>query len=245
MSYTSEAFTGGICGDSQSGATISNCYNSGDVSAVSNETVTYPTDNASARAGGICGLNINSTISNCYSTGDVSAYSNYTTLAHTGGICGYSYYQPASIVLSPAIVSNSYWRLESNQFVDGTSRTNAEKRCIGNEADTATGRLADAQMRSAESFVGFDFNAVWDISSATNSGYPFLRGTSLNPLGDLNGDGAIDIGDVNLLYLNVRGRVTLTQSQLAIADVNNDGKVDIADVNLLYLYVRGRVSALG
>ena len=189
--------------------------------------------------GGICGYTDSSTISNCYNTGDASVTANSQPdkdAVRLGGVCGSSV---------SSTISNSYWRLESNQVIDGTPRTNAEKRCIGNEADTATGRLADAQMRSAASFVGFDFNAVWDISSATNSGYPFLRGTSLNILGDLNGDGAINIGDVNLLYLNVRGRVTLTQSQLDAADVNNDGKVDIADVNLLYLYVRGRVSVLG
>ena len=63
-------------------------------------------------------------------------------------------------------------------------------------------------------------------------------------LGDVTGDGKIDIGDVNMLYLFVRGRVALTEEQKLAADVNKDSKVDIGDVNLLYLFVRGRVPAL-
>ena len=63
-------------------------------------------------------------------------------------------------------------------------------------------------------------------------------------IGDVNGDGTINIGDVNMLYLYVRGRITLSDAQLQAADVNGDGKIDIGDVNLLYLYVRGRVPSL-
>ena len=61
-------------------------------------------------------------------------------------------------------------------------------------------------------------------------------------LGDVTGDGDIDIADVNLLYLSVRGRVALSGAAIDAADVNGDGSIDIADVNLLYLYVRGRIT---
>ena len=229
------ALAGGISGSSSS-TTISNCYNTGYVSSSSSAAAAY--------AGGISGTSSSYPISECYNTGDVSSSSAYA--AYAGGINGYSSSSPSVI--------NSYWRLESNQIVNGVPRAGAEKRHVGDNADTTTGRLTDAQMRTAASFAGFDFDTVWEMR--LDAPYPQLRGlpsssgngaeqpNSGGLLGDVNEDGTINIADVNLLYLNVRGRVTMTQSQLDAADVNKDGKVDIGDVNLLYLYVRGKMPAL-
>ena len=63
-------------------------------------------------------------------------------------------------------------------------------------------------------------------------------------LGDVNGDGDIDIGDVNVVYLHVRGKRLLTGDTLLAADVNKDGDVDIGDVNRIYLLVRGKITSL-
>ena len=59
-------YVGGVCGYNNS--TISNCYNSGNVSG-------------NDRVGGVCGLN-NGTISNCYNSGTVHGNDNI------GGVCG-------------------------------------------------------------------------------------------------------------------------------------------------------------
>jgi len=59
-------------------------------------------------------------------------------------------------------------------------------------------------------------------------------------IGDINDDGRIDIGDVDILYQHVSGRRTLNDTQLQAADVNGDGRVDIGDVDRLYQYVSGR-----
>jgi hypothetical protein len=56
---------GGICGSGYDGSTITNCYNTGNISSSS---------------GGICGSGTNITITNCYNTGNISSSS--------GGICG-------------------------------------------------------------------------------------------------------------------------------------------------------------
>ena len=61
-------------------------------------------------------------------------------------------------------------------------------------------------------------------------------------IGDVNGDGEIDIGDVNAVYLHVRGKRHLTGNGLLAADVNNDSVVDIGDVNRIYLFVRGKIT---
>lgn len=98
-SASSTAYVGGICGYAFS-TTLSNCYNTGNVSSnrstggicgyCSNGSITncHNTGNVSAsiRAGGICGYllsnsSVNAYLTNCHNTGNVSA-------SRAGGICG-------------------------------------------------------------------------------------------------------------------------------------------------------------
>ena len=84
------AYAGGIAGESIS-ATITNCYNTGEVNAtVSGVSNSYY---ITACTGGIVGKNYDtSTINNCYNTGEINAniiaVSNYLAIACTGGIAG-------------------------------------------------------------------------------------------------------------------------------------------------------------
>ena len=64
-------------------------------------------------------------------------------------------------------------------------------------------------------------------------------------LGDVNDDGELDIGDVNLLYMCIRGKATLEGNALLAADVNGDGDIDIGDVNMLYMFIRGKIPSIG
>ena len=61
-------------------------------------------------------------------------------------------------------------------------------------------------------------------------------------VGDLTGDGQVNIGDVSSLYAQIRG-VSLTKERSAqeVADINGDGNVNIGDVSSLYAQVRGTV----
>ncbi|MCL1873767.1 MAG: cadherin-like beta sandwich domain-containing protein [Clostridiales bacterium] len=91
-SHTGTASAGGICGDAFGYSNpISNCYNTGDVSAKSLYS-NVNNDESSSGAGGICGQSsIN--ISNCFNTGDISAESSVKedySDPYAGGICGYS-----------------------------------------------------------------------------------------------------------------------------------------------------------
>ena len=46
-------------------------------------------------------------------------------------------------------------------------------------------------------------------------------------LGDVTGDGEVDIADVNAIINMMLGKA----EQIAVADVTGDGNIDIADVN--------------
>ena len=57
--------------------------------------------------------------------------------------------------------------------------------------------------------------------------------------GDLNGDGQVDVSDVDLLIDLVLGRIT-EDSLLGDPDLNGDGQVDVTDVDLLIDIILGK-----
>ena len=56
-------------------------------------------------------------------------------------------------------------------------------------------------------------------------------------LGDLNGDGIVDVSDVNIMIDMVLGK---QEVNLSTADLNDDGKIDVSDVNKLIDIVLGK-----
>ena len=79
--YTdADVYAGGICGYND--GSVSNCYNTGDVSAAaSSDSFVF--------SGGICGYS-GVSVSNCYNTGQVSAAASSDSFAFIGGICGHN-----------------------------------------------------------------------------------------------------------------------------------------------------------
>jgi hypothetical protein len=75
---------------------------------------------------------------------------------------------------------------ESGVPVGGLSNSKAMENCFFiDTTDTATpdgalfanvSKLSAEQMRSKESFAGFDFDAVWEIGMSAEYPYPTLRG---------------------------------------------------------------------
>ena len=59
-------------------------------------------------------------------------------------------------------------------------------------------------------------------------------------LGDVNGDGEVDIIDAMLVYAHVNAKKLLADDARRLADVNGDGEVDIIDAMLVYAYVNGK-----
>lgn len=96
--------------------------------------------------------------------------------------------------------------------------------------------------------------AKWDLLKTTD-----LEGinkilTSLNlenitpaepqvTVGDINGDGKIDIEDVSQLVLAANGYITLSDAAQKAADVNDDGKIDIEDISQMVLFTNGYITS--
>ena len=67
---------------------------------------------------------------------------------------------------------------------------------------------------------------------------------TLSVLGDVTGDGIINIQDVGILYRYFMGKRVLNDESIIAGDVINDGNVNIQDVGILYRYFMGRRSSL-
>ena len=143
---------------------------------------------------------------------------NNTGNQETGGLTmELSGQDPEAFVISAASVSNIW-------VGDSTSFTVAPKDGLTKKSYSATVTVSGSNNIMASFNLSFEVNKVI--------------------LGDVNGDDEVDIGDVNAVYLHVRGKRLLTGEELSNADVNKDGEVDIGDVNRIYLFVRGKITAL-
>ena len=181
------AFAGAISGFSYNGCTLTNCYNTGNITATS--VVEY------AYSGGIVGSS-SSPFSYCYNTGVISATSNSGEAAYAGGIVGFSSHttgisSPFSLAYCYNIgsVTASSGKMAQAGGIAGSSPTKgvinncyflntSASRAVGNNGGTleSVNALTSTQMKQQTSFVGFDFTNTWAINPAINNGYPYLRG---------------------------------------------------------------------
>lgn len=76
---------------------------------------------------------------------------------------------------------------------------------------------------------------ITDIYNIYNSS--IIKISKAIMIGDLDGDGKVNIKDLNRLYGYLNETSELTEQELKYADVNGDGKVNIKDWNRLYEHI--------
>ena len=102
------------------------------------------------------------------------------------------------------------------------------------------------------SFEGIESGTYTLVVSKTNHvnrEYQVTIGTSnatcdvkICPIGDVNGDGKINIIDVNRANLYFKKKLTLTDYEVCCSDVTGEGKVNITDVNKINLHFKKKIS---
>ena len=162
-----DGFTGGIAG-SLGGGTISRCFNAGQIDGSSNYTI----------SGGIVGYLSSGTVENNYNLADIAG--NLAAGGIVGGIDGNS----------PVVYCYSTGNVTSELRVGGAvgwNRAGAVTDCYYNAdvyngnafGDNTAGGTAygatTAELKKQETYSGFDFETIWQISAEENSGYPYFR----------------------------------------------------------------------
>ncbi|WP_207646966.1 leucine-rich repeat protein, partial [Ruminococcus albus] len=59
-------------------------------------------------------------------------------------------------------------------------------------------------------------------------------------LGDVNGDGVINVTDITKVAAHVKGKKLLDAAAQKRADVNNDGKINVSDISKIAAHVKGK-----
>ena len=59
-------------------------------------------------------------------------------------------------------------------------------------------------------------------------------------IGDVNGNGKIDINDVVKTAAHIKARKLLSEKGMKAADINADGKINITDLTLLAAHIKGK-----
>ena len=185
----SDRYVGGVVGYNRNSSTVSNSYNTGNVTSTYTGTEVY--------LGGVVGYNIySSTVSNSYNTGSVTGSSQYV-----GGVVGRNY--------SSSTVSNSYNTgtvTGSSSYVGGVvgnknSSSTVSNCYYGGNCASSIGGINGADVDGQAKYLGtittdakteswygssstvtwnssypWDFTDTWGITQYANDGYPYLLG---------------------------------------------------------------------
>jgi hypothetical protein len=213
---------GGLVGGNFNGAVINQSYATGSVDG--------------AKVGGITGENYDSSrVALTYATGSLNG-----TGGSTGGIVGENFkscpFRSQSQMCSgfgPSTVSDSYW----------DTQTTGESASAGNATGLTTAEMTGSSADTT--MAGFDFQNTWTTRS---NGYPVLKSKQSAGPGDVSGNGvAAKDPDSDGKYedINGNGRIDLLDVQVLFSslsqfkgnqafDINKDGKVDLLDVQSLF-----------
>jgi len=173
-SVTGVDYSGGIIGKIHSNdkSAITECANMGNIYGENN-------------VGGICGAkestSYTTAIENCYNTAEVSGTKN------VGGIVGYNKYQNISNCYSVGIVKgeNDLGHIAGySDHIWGTSLFSGiyylKRADFGgvHGVDDAEGVIeskSEPKMKLSDTYVGWNFDSVWDWADEKNNGYPYFR----------------------------------------------------------------------
>ncbi len=187
--YVDICTVGGIAGNFS--GRMENCYSAGDISA----SIQTKVDWGDIYAGGLVGSN-EGTITNCYALGSLTTAGtseDATSQIYAGGLVGSnsgsintSYanvgvtppakQEPGKLyAVSGGICAANYSGTVNNCYYNSDIGEWKTINVGWNETEYKKGGLTTEQMKTAVSFVGFDFDNIWSIDAAVNNGYPYLR----------------------------------------------------------------------
>ena len=219
---------GGITGTNS--ATIRNCFNAGiiNISGANKDRKTLK--QLYVAIGGLAGENdgciytsYSNDLGNAKFSGNLIQYMNINALAGKN---------------PPVNHFTDYYAIENCYYLDNNLFAYTD---INDEKIETDGKLTLEEMKKQESYIGFDFDNVWKIDTSGKYKLPRLINNDIDEeylkIGDVNGDGKVNIKDWNMMYEYINETRELTEEEFNRADINGDCKVNLKDWNRLYEHV--------
>ncbi len=200
-------------------------------------------------------------------TGYMIDFSTPVTSAHVGN--DVSVKMEGVTFLGEGDLSTPWWGVhilseDESRVVDAQYFVNAEGIAIGATysaddaaAFTVPSDIADGtyhvrtmysldQDQTCQYFVRPATGAKYIKMIVANGQATFSDGGSEDPVtpdpikGDVNGDGTVDVSDVNLVINIMLGKMVASDELQVASDVNGDGRVDVTDVNVIINIMLGK-----
>lgn len=146
------AYAGGVVGYNN-GKTIDNCFNAGDISAISKAD----TSGSRSYAGGLVGYGIGGKLMDSYNIGSIEAKSSQVKYA--GGLIGYG-----GDGNKPTIEDCFYY----------------DNSCAGGKETVLGVKLSFDDLKDVQKYTGLDFGSVWEIKGDGNYRLPTLQFVTLD-----------------------------------------------------------------
>ena len=125
------------------------------------------------------------------------------------------------------VIEDNYLKIGENYLVD-TFKNNIYQ-----------GNKFQIHISSKNPYIGTgDKISIFDQNNTLNKEYTAVI------LGDVTGNGTVDVGDVAKLYQHIRGAFEIEKEFKLAGDVYQDTKIALNDVAKLYQYVRGGIENL-
>lgn len=200
-------------------------------------------------------------------TGYMIDFSTPVTSAHAGNDVAVK--MEGVTFLGEGDLSTPWWGVhilseDESRVVDAQYFVNAEGIAIGATysaddaaAFTVPSDIADGtyhvramysldQDQTCQYFVRPATGAKYIKMIVANGQAAFSDGGSEDPVtpdpikGDVNGDGTVDVSDVNLVINMMLGKIVASDELQVASDVNGDGRVDVSDVNFVINIMLGK-----
>jgi hypothetical protein len=170
-SLTAPNNLGGLVGGlaSTTSSTIQNCYATGAVTGANGSNSDF---HKTTKIGGLIGQISSSSgpvsITNCYAAGVVSrVWINATAPFLIGGLVGNT---QNGVFITSAVCTNYWDKTNTGQpNLGGANPSFAQ-----DNGFTANGKTS-SEMKANATYSNWDFSSVWNMTSGTNNGYPYLR----------------------------------------------------------------------
>lgn len=142
--------------------------------------------------------------------------------------------------------NEEYLNMDESLIVDDTNKI-IKRQKDGTTVDELTSNISTSGKISVKDKDGKALSKTDKLKTGDVVEVKLSSGTykyKISVLGDINKDGKISVGDVGLLYRNLKGKAELALEQAAAGDIINDGSIKISDVAKLYRFIKNKIDTL-